>query len=169
MRVCFLILLGFGAQDQLIIPERAAAALPPPGKRCARPFCWSFSFRSFFRSSASSSSGTFRSVRLSVCLQALLTARGHTRLRSSGRSCSVGKRHLLRHLYIKCIVLPRQARDKHRENSKQEWRFRRGLQRLPQLDRRRRCGRGWQRPCPCGLGREAGAPRCDYRACEHRG
>jgi hypothetical protein len=36
--VCFLILLGFGAQDQLIIPERAAAALPPPGKRCARPF-----------------------------------------------------------------------------------------------------------------------------------
>jgi len=25
---------------------------------------------------------------------------------------------LLRHLYIKCIILPRQARDKHRENSK---------------------------------------------------
>jgi hypothetical protein len=24
----------------------------------------------------------------------------------------------LRHLYIKCIILPRQARDKHRENSK---------------------------------------------------
>jgi hypothetical protein len=24
----------------------------------------------------------------------------------------------LSHLYIKCIVLPRQARDKHRENSK---------------------------------------------------
>ena len=109
------------------------------------------------------------SVCLSVCLQALLTARGHTRLQSSGRSCSVGKRHFLRHLYIKCIVLPRQARDKHRENSKQERRFRRWLQRLPQLDRRRRCGRGWQRPCPCGLGREAGAPRCDYRACEHRG
>jgi hypothetical protein len=28
------------------------------------------------------------------------------------------KRHFLRHLYIKCIILPRQARDKHRENSK---------------------------------------------------
>jgi hypothetical protein len=28
------------------------------------------------------------------------------------------KRHFLRHLYIKCIFLPRQARDKHRENSK---------------------------------------------------
>jgi hypothetical protein len=28
------------------------------------------------------------------------------------------KRHFLSHLYIKCIVLPRQARDKHRENSK---------------------------------------------------
>ena len=32
-------------------------------------------------------------------------------------------RHFLRHLYIKCIILPRQARDKHREISKKEWRF----------------------------------------------
>jgi hypothetical protein len=31
---------------------------------------------------------------------------------------AVRKRHFLRHLYIKCIILPRQARDKHRENSK---------------------------------------------------
>jgi DNA mismatch repair protein MSH4 len=31
----------------------------------------------------------------------------------------VRKRHFLSHLYIKCIILPRQARDKHRENSKQ--------------------------------------------------
>ena len=31
----------------------------------------------------------------------------------------VRKRHFLRcHLYIKCIILPRQARDKHRDNSK---------------------------------------------------
>ena len=30
----------------------------------------------------------------------------------------VRKRHFLRHLYIKIIILPRQARDKHRENSK---------------------------------------------------
>jgi hypothetical protein len=30
----------------------------------------------------------------------------------------VRKRHFLRHLYIKCIILPRQARDEHRENSK---------------------------------------------------
>ena len=30
---------------------------------------------------------------------------------------------LLRHFYTKCIILPRQARDKHRENSKKEWRF----------------------------------------------
>ena len=29
------------------------------------------------------------------------------------------KRHLLRHVNIKRIILPRQARDKHRENSKQ--------------------------------------------------
>ena len=30
----------------------------------------------------------------------------------------VGKRHFLRHLYITTNILPRQARDKHRENSK---------------------------------------------------
>jgi Ca2+-binding EF-hand superfamily protein len=30
----------------------------------------------------------------------------------------VRKRLFLRHLYMKCIILPRQARDKHRENSK---------------------------------------------------
>jgi hypothetical protein len=28
------------------------------------------------------------------------------------------KRHFLRHLYIKINILPRQARDNHRENSK---------------------------------------------------
>jgi hypothetical protein len=33
------------------------------------------------------------------------------------------KRHFLRHLYIKTIFLPRQARDKHRENSKRVMRF----------------------------------------------
>ena len=33
------------------------------------------------------------------------------------------KCHFWRHLDMKCIVLPRQARDKHRENSKKEWRF----------------------------------------------
>jgi hypothetical protein len=32
---------------------------------------------------------------------------------------AVGKHHFLRHLYIKMIILPRQARDKQRENSKQ--------------------------------------------------
>jgi len=36
------------------------------------------------------------------------------------------KRHFLRcHLYIKVIFLPRQARDKHRENSKKSGVFRR--------------------------------------------
>ena len=32
--------------------------------------------------------------------------------------CQVRKRHFLSHLYIKINILPRQARDKHRENSK---------------------------------------------------
>ena len=30
----------------------------------------------------------------------------------------IGKTAFLAHLYIKCIILPRQTRDKHRENSK---------------------------------------------------
>jgi hypothetical protein len=32
----------------------------------------------------------------------------------------VRKRHFLRHLCIKTMILPRQARDKHREDSKKE-------------------------------------------------
>jgi len=36
------------------------------------------------------------------------------------------KRHFLSHLYIKCIILPRQARDKHRENSKKSGVFSQG-------------------------------------------
>ena len=35
----------------------------------------------------------------------------------------VRKRHFLRHLYIKCIILPRQARDKHRESTPKKCRF----------------------------------------------
>jgi len=41
-------------------------------------------------------------------------------------SIGCGKRHFLGHLYIKCIILPRQARDKHRENSKKSGVFLRG-------------------------------------------
>ena len=44
---------------------------------------------------------------------------------SSGRNSTtlpVKKRHFLRHLYATCISLPRQARNKHTENSKKEWR-----------------------------------------------
>ena len=33
----------------------------------------------------------------------------------------VRKRHFLRHFILKMIILPRQARDKHRENSQKEW------------------------------------------------
>eukprot|EP01046_Picozoa_sp_COSAG06_P050022 COSAG06_NODE_7824_length_2363_cov_5.710247_2_plen_238_part_00 len=43
------------------------------------------------------------------------TCRELTRI---ARFAQARKRHFLRHLYIKCIILPRQARDKHRENSK---------------------------------------------------
>jgi len=53
----------------------------------------------------------------------------------------VKKRHFCAILYIKCIVLPRQARDIHRENSNKEWRFLRlislpaPIRRLPALSR----------------------------------
>ena len=39
----------------------------------------------------------------------------------------VRKRHFLRHLYIKCIILPRQARDKHRESTQKRDVFLQGL------------------------------------------
>ena len=40
---------------------------------------------------------------------------------------SVRETHLLRcHFILKVMILPRQARDKHRENSKKEWRFPQG-------------------------------------------
>jgi hypothetical protein len=47
----------------------------------------------------------------------------------------VRKTYFLRHLYIKTIILPRQARDKHRKNSKKgrfsqgiQWRLLRGIE-----------------------------------------
>jgi hypothetical protein len=55
----------------------------------------------------------------------------------------VRKRHFLSHLYIKINILPRQARDKHRENSKKDAVFRTSLLRgtfqpnLPAHRRRR--------------------------------
>ena len=56
----------------------------------------------------------------------------------------VKKRHFLRcHLYIKCIILPRQARDKHRENSKTEWRFLRPCLRII-LRARSSTGQSWR-------------------------
>jgi hypothetical protein len=42
---------------------------------------------------------------------------GMTASTIESREPEVRKRHFLRHLYIKCIILPRQARDKHRKNS----------------------------------------------------
>ena len=59
---------------------------------------------------------------------------------SASTGC-VKKRHFCAILYIKCIVLPRQARDIHRENSNKEWRFLRlislpaPIRRLPALSR----------------------------------
>jgi hypothetical protein len=59
---------------------------------------------------------------------------------SSGAIEKVRKRHFLRHLYTKCIILPRQARDKHRENSK-KGRFLAGAR----YEGPHRCGRDVQR------------------------
>jgi hypothetical protein len=43
----------------------------------------------------------------------------------------VRKRHFLSHLCIKCIILPRQARDKHRKNSKKSAVFSQDAEHLP--------------------------------------
>jgi hypothetical protein len=48
-----------------------------------------------------------------------------TGLASTIRWCK--KRHFLRHLHMKTIFLSRRAREKHRENSKNEWRFSQGF------------------------------------------
>ena len=48
-------------------------------------------------------------------------------LQELNRVIKVRKRHFLRHLYIKCIILPRQAQDKHRENSKKNGVFSQAL------------------------------------------
>ena len=49
---------------------------------------------------------------------AALTDRHVAVAASAAGTEAVRKRHFLSHLYIKCIILPRQARDEHRENSK---------------------------------------------------
>jgi hypothetical protein len=54
----------------------------------------------------------------------------------------VRKRRFLSHLYIKCIILPRQARDKHRKNS----------QKVPFSRRRTRSS--------CGSARSTAAAEC---------
>jgi hypothetical protein len=43
--------------------------------------------------------------------------------RSKDDKAPLRKTPFLSNLYMKTIVLPRQARDKHRQNSKKEWRF----------------------------------------------
>jgi hypothetical protein len=48
---------------------------------------------------------------------------GPNGMSSDVRGCET--RHFLRHLSIQCAILPRQARDKHRENSKKSGVFRR--------------------------------------------
>jgi hypothetical protein len=45
----------------------------------------------------------------------------------------------LSHLYIKTIILPRQAQDKHRENSKKDAVFRTTPSRIPPHQTKRRC------------------------------
>ena len=45
------------------------------------------------------------------------------RNRRSRQGCQVRQTHLLRHFILKMIVLPRQARDKHKESTQNEMRF----------------------------------------------
>ena len=63
---------------------------------------------------SSSSSSETKTAKLTGRIEAWKAAR------MEEYSSQVRKRHFLRHLNIKCIFLPRQARDKHRENSKND-------------------------------------------------
>jgi hypothetical protein len=55
----------------------------------------------------------------SLCPRNGSSVSGRSRGSASSRQRSMArKRHFLSHLYIKINILPRQARDKHRENSK---------------------------------------------------
>ena len=92
----------------------------------------------------------------------------------------VGKRHFLRHLYITTNILPRQARDKHRENSKKSGvfpigpnksdRWRRGLtvsympasMRVVAPDRPPAGGEGNDLPLPAAGGRQPTAEQYEY-------
>jgi hypothetical protein len=57
------------------------------------------------------------------CAVVSFIRRIHSSLTTS-LSCQVKKQTVFfSHLYIKMMILPRQARDKHRENSKKECRF----------------------------------------------
>jgi hypothetical protein len=47
---------------------------------------------------------------------------------------AVKKRHFLRHLYIKVIILPRQARDKHRESTQKKSGVSSGARGVPYRD-----------------------------------
>ena len=60
----------------------------------------------------------------------------HVTGRCHSDGCGCGKRHFLSHLCTKCIILPRQARDKHRENSKKGRFLQAAVQRLKQPDER---------------------------------
>jgi hypothetical protein len=66
-------------------------------------------------------------VCLFVCLQ------GATGSSMNAEESKVRKRHFLRHLYIKCIILPRQARDKHRESTQKRDVFSQAQSKLAKL------------------------------------
>ena len=74
----------------------------------------------------SSSSFSFSfSFQHGLTQQRRVTGEGCIRHRDVSLSVLVRKTHLLRHLILEMIISPRQARDKHTENSKQRCVFRR--------------------------------------------
>jgi hypothetical protein len=89
-------------------------------KTAPPPFCFFFLLSSFislclFRACLGKSSSLFMRKK-TQSKRAVFFFRSQDR--GQDRRRRVRKRHFFRHLYIKCIILPRQARDKHRENSK---------------------------------------------------
>ena len=100
-------------------------------KTAPPPFCFFFLLSSFislclFRACLGKSSSLFMRKK-TQSKRAVFFFRSQDR--GQDRRRRVRKRHFFRHLYIKCIILPRQARDKHRETLK-KWPFSAGSRRV---------------------------------------
>ena len=104
---------SFCENDHLYAAADAAAAAPPLPSWLALLYACTCSVRFRF------------SLQHDLTQQRRISGEGCIRDQDVSLSVLVRKTHLLRHLILKMIILPRQARDKDRENSQRDAFFRR--------------------------------------------